>query len=94
MIQPVKLNNSSISQIHNIKQKVLLPIVTLPLVAYMNPPKIRTRERNKLIDKEQIHISKPVTERTKYNTEQLKKLGYKDKDIEKMLKTDGHLTEE
>ena len=49
------------------------------------------RTRQTKIDKEQQHIAKPVTERTAYNTKQLRDAGVKEKDINKYLTYDGHV---
>lgn len=71
-----------------------IPIVAVPLVAYMNPPGTREAERIKKMQEETKHIAKLVTKRTKHNTEELKALGVKDKDINKYLKSDGRYTTE
>lgn len=55
-----------------------------------------TREtmRNEKIQKEKEHIAKPITDRTAYNTKQLKAAGVKDSEIKKYLTYDGHVNNE
>ena len=54
---------------------------------------VSTREatRNEKIQKEKEHIAKPITERTAYNTKQLKAAGVKDSEVKKYLTYDGHV---
>jgi len=55
-----------------------------------------TREtmRNDKIQKEKEHIAKPITDRTAYNTKQLKAAGVKDSEVKKYLTYDGHVNNE
>ena len=90
--KPIGILNTS--RVLKNKSKYVLPIVPVPIVAYINPPPIRTKDRNKLITNEQSHLAQPVTKRTEYNTKQLKDAGVKDSDVEKYLKSDGHVTDD
>lgn len=63
-----------------------------PFVVHDYGPRTVKTIRNSKIDKEQEHISKPITDRTAYNSKQLKLAGVKEKDIIKYLTYDGHVT--
>ena len=54
-------------------------------------PGTREQVRNGKIQQEQQHIAKPISERTAYNTKQLKSAGVKDGDIKNYLTYDGHV---
>ena len=56
------------------------------------PDTIANTRRTK-IEKEKNHIAKPITERTAYNTKQLKAAGVKDNDIKRYLTYDGHVND-
>ena len=96
MIKPVNFfTKSSINLIQkkkNLSSK-MLPLVTIPLVAYLTPDG-REKDRAKRIIKEADHLAKPVTERTKYNTKQLKDSGVSDTDVKQYLKYDGQVNSE
>ena len=57
-------------------------------------PGTREKERNKNIEKEKNHISHLITDRTKYNTQQLKACGIRESEVYKYLKSDGRVTDE
>ena len=57
-------------------------------------PGTRETMRNHKIEKEKEHIAKPISERTVYNTKQLRAAGVKDGDVNKYLTYDGHVTNE
>ena len=83
-------NNANQSFRGKVRQIAKSQIASFPVIVLISVSQ-RTRERNNKITQEAIEdkINKPVTDRTKFNTEQLKKCGVKDKDIEKHLKLDG-----
>ena len=57
-------------------------------------PSARRTERTETIENEKNHISKVVTQRTAYNTNQLKKAGIPGNKVDKYLTYDGHVTDE
>ena len=57
-------------------------------------PSTRETMRDKEIEKEKNHLSRPIEERTKYNTQQLKAAGVSERDVKKYLTYDGHVTME
>lgn len=95
MIKPVSFfTKSSINLIPKKKNlsSNMLPLVTVPLIAYLTPDG-REKERTKKIVKEADHLAKPVTERTEYNTNQLKDSGVSEKDVKQYLTYDGHVND-
>ena len=57
-------------------------------------PNQRKTKRDSVIEQEKIHIAKPVTDRTKYNTEQLRSIGVPEREVKKYLRADGHVNDE
>ena len=55
-------------------------------------PSITEKEREKAIEEEKKHLSKTTTERTAYNTKQLKKAKVPERQIYRYLTYDGHVT--
>ena len=76
-------------------QKRLPDITDLPGVKIKEfSPGTKESARDKRIEKEKNHITKPITERTEYNTRQLRAAGVPERDVKRYLKIDGHVTEE
>jgi hypothetical protein len=59
---------------------------------HFKSPSITKIEREEKIEEEKNHISKTITERTTYNTNQLKKAKVPERQIYKYLTYDGHVT--
>ena len=57
------------------------------------PNQSETR-RNNTIKNEKNHIARPITERTAYNTKQLRSIGIPEREIKKYLRLDGHVNDE
>lgn len=74
-----EINNSGLENIRNKK-------------IYNYAPGTVKKIRDGKIKKEQEHVSKPISSRTAFNTEQLKASEVKEKDIPKYLTYDGHVT--
>ena len=51
-------------------------------------------KRNHTIENEKNHIAKPITERTAYNTKQLRSIGIPEREVKKYLRLDGHVNDE
>ena len=78
-IQPRKINKDVFEKSFNISKN-------LPGTKVKNLcPNQRETGRNNSIEQEKIHIAKPVTERTAYNTKQLRSIGIPERDIKKYL---------
>ena len=72
-----------------LKAEKLFPLAKVQQLA----PSTRETERNKRIEEEKKHLSKLVTQRTEYNTRQLRSAGVPEREIRKYLTMDGRVND-
>ena len=92
-IYPLSINSKFVTK-KVLTKNMIIPISTIPLVAYMTDKERAIKRTVSIIKENENTHSHPVTDRTNFNTEQLKKAGISDFDIKKYLKQDGYVNDD